>query len=357
MTLLIAFLLLSIVFSFLCSIWEAVLLSITPSYIKRKETESPAVGARLVKLKANIDKPLSAILTLNTIAHTVGAIGVGSQATAIFGATTISFFGINIAYESIIATLMTLAILFLSEIIPKTIGANNWKGLAPITAKCLNGLLIILSPFVWVSTQLTKVLKKDKSKSVFSKQDYMAMTEVIGESGELDDADYNLIKNTLSFDEVKAEEIMTPRTVVVMAEENKSLEDYYQEQKDFPFSRIPLYNDTQDSVTGVLLKDDFLVELVEGNGKKLLKDIKREVCFVDKGLSVRDAFTKLNEKQSHMAIVVDQYGALSGVLTMEDVFETLFGLEITDESDFTNDMQQYAKKIWSQRSKKLGISE
>ena len=224
MTLLIGFFLLSIIFSFLCSIWEAVLLSVTPSYVKVKENESPAVGQLLAQLKADIDKPLSAILTLNTIAHTVGAIGVGAQAGQLFGTSTIGLAGVEITYESIIATLMTLAILFLSEIIPKTLGANNWKQLAPFTARSLRGLMFVLHPFVWLSNQLAKILKKDKSKSVFSRQDFAAMAEVVEESGEIAPEDLLLITNVLKFDELTARDVMTPRIVMVMADENQRIQ-------------------------------------------------------------------------------------------------------------------------------------
>lgn len=357
MGLLLSFFLLSIIFSFLCSIWEAVLLSITPSYIKRKENESPAIGALISKLKKDIDKPLSAILTLNTIAHTVGAIGVGAQAGAVFGSGGFDIFGFELPYESVIATVMTLAILFLSEIIPKTIGANRWQDLAPFTARSLNLLLIILKPFVWMSNQITKLLKKDKSKSVFSKQDFAAMAEVVNESGEITEGDVELIRNVLEYDRLTAEDVMTPRPVMIMAEENTSLEEFYNTQKNLVFSRIPLYKGSKDVVTGFILKSDMLQGMLEGNGKEKLSAIKREIPVLSKKQTLRQVFEALNDQRGHMAVVADEYGAITGLVTLEDVIETLFGLEIMDETDSVSDLQSFARKKWEERAKKLGLIE
>lgn len=353
MTLLIGFFLLSILFSFLCSVWEAVLLSITPSFIKRMENEKPRTGKLLAQLKTDIDKPLSAILTLNTIAHTVGAIGVGAQAGKLFGENYFSVLGFQLTYESVIATLMTLAILFLSEIIPKTIGANNWKKLAGFTTRSLNFLVIALKPFVWLSTLITRTLKKDKVKSVFSKQDFAAIAEVARESGGIQEGDHTVIKNILRFDELVAKDIMTPRTVMVMAEEHQTIGDFYETHKKLVHSRIPLYAGKQDSVTGVLLKDDLLQQMIEGNHNEKLKSISREIEVIKDSLSLRKSFDRLQDKRAHMAVVVDEYGSLLGLITLEDIFETLLGLEIMDETDAISDLQAYARKIWQERSKKI----
>ncbi|MDW3647791.1 MAG: CNNM domain-containing protein [Bacteroidia bacterium] len=357
MGLLLGFFALSIIFSFLCSVWEAVLLSITPSYIKRKQNEAPAVGNLIANLKKDIDKPLSAILTLNTIAHTVGAIGVGAQAGAVFGDGGLDIFGFQIPMESIIATVMTLAILFLSEIIPKTLGANRWKEWAPFTARSLNFLLLILKPFVWLSNQITKLLKKDKSKSVFSKQDFAAMAEVVNESGEITEGDVELIRNVLEYDRLTAEDVMTPRPVMIMAEENTSLEEFYKTQKNLVFSRIPLYKDSKDVVTGFILKSDMLEGMLEGSGKEKLSSIKREIPVLSKKQTLRQVFEVLNDQRGHMAVVADEYGAITGLVTLEDVIETLFGLEIMDETDSVSDLQSFARKKWEERAKKLGLIE
>ena len=357
MGLLIAFFLLSIIFSFFCSIWEAVLLSISYSYIKRAETEHPSTGKILSRLKKDIDQPLSAILTLNTIAHTVGAIGVGVQAGKVFGANYFSLLGFSISYESIIATLMTLAILFLSEIIPKTIGANNWKNLAPFTARSLNILLVILKPFVWVSNFITRSLKKDKGKSVLSKKDFSVITDMLGESGEIDQRDYTLIKNVLRFDKLIAKDVMTPRSVMVMANESQTLQSYYDSAQPMVFSRIPLYHEQKDKLTGMLLKDDLLQNLVEGKADQPLSSIKREVPMISENMILKKMFETLQENREHLAVVLDEFGTVTGLVTLEDIFETLLGLEIMDETDSISDLQKYARQKWEQRAKKLGLIE
>ncbi len=357
MALIITFFLLSIIISFLCSIWEAVLLSITPSFIKRKQQDSPELGKLLAKLKGDIDTPLAAILTLNTIAHTVGAIGVGAQAAAIFGTQSAHFFGFEFGYESIIAAAMTLAILLLSEIIPKTIGANNWQSLSNFTARSLVVLTFVLKPFVWIAKLITKSLNKGEKKSVFSRRDFAAMTDVVGESGLIKQADHTLIKNVLGFDELTAKDVMTPRTVMVMADENQSISDYFEQKKFMQFSRIPLYNGNKDSVTGTLLKSDLLLAVIEGKGAEPLKTVKREIAIIPEDFSLRKAFEKMNERRGHIAVTVDEYGGLSGLITMEDVFETLFGREIMDETDSISDLQAYARKKWKERAKKLGLIE
>lgn len=355
MPLLIGFFLLSIIFSFLCSVWEAVLLSITPSFIKRMEKERPHLGQLIAGLKGDIDKPLSAILTLNTIAHTVGAIGVGAQAGKLFGSDGFALAGFTLTYESIIAALMTLAILFLSEIIPKTIGANNWRSLAGFTARSLNFLVTALKPFVWLSYKLTGILKKDKSKSVFSKRDFAAMTEVVSESGALEQADIRLIKNLLKFDDLTAQDVMTPRTVMVMADEAQTLQSFYQLSRPLQYSRIPLYQGTPEKVTGLLLKNDLFDKLLNGSKNEPLHSLKRQVEMVPYNMSLRKVFDKLQSRREHLAIVVDEFGGPIGLVTLEDVIETLLGLEIMDETDSIADLQQYARNLWQERSRKLGM--
>ncbi len=357
MTLLIAFFLLSIIFSFLCSVWEAVLLSINPSFIKRKEQEAPALGKLLVELKEDIDQPLSAILTLNTIAHTVGAIGVGAQAGTLFKGNSINFLGLDVPIESIIATLMTLGILFLSEIIPKTVGANNWQSLAGFTARSLRILLIILAPFVWITNLLTRSLKKDKKKSVFGKQDFAAMAEIVTESGEIQEGDFQLIKNVLRFDELTARDVMTPRPVMVMANESQTIREFYESSKPLIFSRIPLFREARDSVTGLLLKDDLLSAIIEGRGEDNLDSIKREPPFLRENMPLREVFLLLREKREHLGVIMDEFGSSIGLLTLEDVFETLFGIEIMDETDSVSDLQAYARQRWEIKAKKLGLIE
>ena len=208
---------LSIGFSFLCSILEAVLLSITPSFIRKPQQSNPTLYLYLRTFKKDIDRPLSAILTLNTIAHTVGAIGVGAQAAVVFGSTAITVFSFSIAAESIVATVMTLAILLLSEIIPKTLGANYWKALALLTVSILKFLMKLLMPLVWVSQLITKKLKNEKDKSVLSRADLMALTIATQEYGVLSNPETTVIQNVLNLPKTKIHDIMTPRSVLFSA--------------------------------------------------------------------------------------------------------------------------------------------
>jgi CBS domain containing-hemolysin-like protein len=351
---LVFFFLLSILFSFLCSIWEAVLLSITPSFINRKVQEGSSIGEDLQVFKEDIDRPLSAILTLNTIAHTVGAIGVGAQAANVFSGTPTIM---GIPSETIVASVMTLAILILSEIIPKTIGANLWQELAGFTVKSLKFLMFILAPFVWVSQLITKNLKRDKDKSIFSKADLAAMTHVGEKSGVLAVSESTIIKNLLRFEEINVKDIMTPRSVMVLADENTTLMDFYKNNQPLQFSRIPVFHNTTDNITGIVLKDDLLQYLVEDKDDVLLRDLKRELIAVRDDKPLPELFDALTNNRAAIAIVIDGYGTLVGLVTMEDVFETLLGLEIVDESDGVADLQKLARKQWEERAKKLGLIE
>jgi len=353
MILLIFFFLFSILFSFLCSVLEAVLLSITPSYIQRAIMEETSVGTTLKEYKRDIDKPLSAILTLNTIAHTVGAIGVGAQAGHLFGENYIDVAGLfSISYESIIAGGMTLAILILSEIIPKTIGANNWKRLAPFTVRSLRVMIWILKPLVWLSQLITKTLKKDKDRSVLSRADFAAMTREGEQTGALDKSESAIIKNLLAFERKTVRDIMTPKTVVTMANENTSLRAFYDGNNPLPFSRIPIFKETRDHVTGIVLKDELLQNLVEDNGTLQLKEIKRSIDFVQDDMPLPKLFESLTNEKQHLFIVSDDFGVVVGIVTMEDLFEDLLGKEIVDESDAVVDLQKLAKEQWEKRAKK-----
>lgn len=339
MTLLIIFFVLSIAFSFICSILEAVLLSITPSFIRKQEEDNPRLYANLMYFKEDIDRPLSAILTLNTIAHTVGAIGVGAQASAAFGSTAIHIFSFSITAESVVAAVMTLAILVLSEIIPKTIGANNWKNLASISVVVLKWLIKILAPFVWLSQLITKRLKNEKNVSVLSRADLKAMTVAISKEGQLDHTEANVIQNVLNLPNKTIHNIMTPRTVLYSAIESDTLEFLSKEERFKQFSRIPLFDETKEKVLGMVLKSEVLENIIAGNAHKRLNTIIRPINFVQEDVFLADFFRKNYEKQVHIYMVKDSYGSITGVVTLEDVLETILGYEIIDETDKIADLQ------------------
>ncbi len=351
MTLLILFFLLSIIFSFLCSIWEAVLLSVTPSYVKRIQQEGSPIGALLQSYKDDIDRPLSAILTLNTIAHTVGAIGVGAQAGKIFGSAYLDLGFTSISYESIIAALMTLAILILSEIIPKTIGANMWQTLAPFTVRSLNVLLWILTPLVWMSQRITKSLKKDKARSVLSRADFAAMAQAGEEEGTLDRSESNIIQNLLRLEKLRARDVMTPRNVMVVADEEQTLEEFWQTHQPLSHSRIPVFKEKSDHITGMFLKDHLLEALANDQNQKQLKEIRRDILHVNNTEPLPKLLDHLVNSREHIAIVYDEYGSVVGLVTMEDIFETIMGLEIVDETDTIENLQRYARRQWEARAK------
>ncbi len=355
--LLILFFILSITFSFLCSIWEAVFLSITPSYVELQQKEGTRVGLLLKKFKENVDLPLSAILTLNTIAHTVGAMGVGMQAEKLFDADKLTWLGITLPFspEALIGALMTLAILILSEIIPKTLGANYWKRLTPFTVNSLNILIYALYPLVWLSQIITKKLKKDKDRSVLSRAEFTAMAEIGEKEGIFKQEESKIIRNLLRFNTIKAEDIMTPRTVVKAASQDKSIEDFYTHNKNLRFSRIPIYQESKDQITGFVLKDEILSNIISGEGERPLSSIAREIMIVNEQMVLPDLFNKLMEKREHIALVVDEFGGMSGIVTMEDVIETLLGMEIVDELDNIEDMQALARKNWEKRARNLGL--
>jgi len=357
MILLAAFFCLSILFSFLCSIWEAVILSVTPSHLRKLEKEGASYSATLNEFKEEIDKPLSAILSLNTIAHTVGAIGVGAQAGQVFGSNSIGIFGLSLSYESIIASLMTLAILILSEIIPKTIGANNWKELLPFTIKSIKIVMFITFPLVWISQFITKRLKKEKVKSVFSRSDFKVMAEMGKDSGAIDKKESMIISNLLNLKEVRARDIMTPKNVIVAKNQELSIEEFCAIRENLNFSRIPIYETAIDTPTGFVLKDDILVELIDGNSNKKLKDVARKLIAVKEDFPLPKLFDNIIEKKNHIALVVDEFGAVVGLVTLEDVLETLLGFEILDEKDQIGDLRLQARDKWKERAKKLGLVE
>ncbi len=345
---LILFFSVSILFSFLCSLWEAVLLSISPSYMQVKLNEGQRVGLILKSFKDNIDRPLAAILTINTIAHTVGAIGVGQEATKIWSATNPWMTGV------VVPVVMTAAILILSEIIPKTIGANNWKWLAPFTVRSLDVVIKITYPIIWVCQLVTRAFNTSKEKNVFSRTDFLAMAQIGSEEGALDQTESAFIHNLMHFKNYKARDVMTPRTVVVTAPQNMTARDFYDKQDELVFSRVPLRVDfDQEAIVGYVLKDEVLEHLIDDEKDKPLSAFKRDMISVPEDYSIFQLFNDIIKKREHIALVVDEFGGMSGIVTMEDIIETLLGAEIVDETDTVVDLQEMAKNQWKSRHKRM----
>lgn len=343
-SLFLAFLILSIAVSFVCSLWESVLLSISPSYMQIELNKGSKSGYILRDFKSNIDRPLAAILTLNTIAHTVGAIGVGAQATVIWADSNPLITGL------VVPVLMTAAILILSEIIPKTIGATNWRVLAPFTIRSLSIVIKLLAPIIWMCQLVTGIFNADKEKQIFSRTDFLAMAQIGSEEGHLEESETQFIENLLQFKSRKVRDIMTPRTVIVTAPQTMTARAFYDNQDELTFSRIPL-RDTADSemIVGYVLKDAVLEHLIDDDDEKALSAFLREIIVVPESCSIFQLFNDFMQKREHIAIVVDSYGGTAGIVTMEDVIETLLGAEIVDETDVTVDMQDKAREIRRKR--------
>lgn len=347
MTLLILYATISIFFSFLCSILEAVLLSVTPTFISVKKQEGRKFASELEELKSDIDKPLITILTLNTVAHTVGAILVGVQAEKAFGD------GNNAV--AIVSTVMTFLILILSEIIPKTIGAKFWKELAGFTTTTLNILIFPLkyTGSLWLLQLTTKLIGSKGHASILSRDDFSAMADLAEKEGVFKNSESKVLKNLLTLDSVFAKDIMSPRTVVKTANSITTIEDFYNENKNLRFSRIPIFQKTSDNIIGLVLKTDVLDAMINNNGTAPLETIKRPIVLTKRNQPIPQLFEELIQNKNHMAAVLDEYGSFSGLITQEDIIETLLGLEIMDESDSVEDLQELAKKNLEKRIEKL----
>jgi len=346
--LLITYILMALVFSFLCSVAEAVLLSITPSYIAELQGRNPKLAALLKKLKQdNVDKSLAAILTLNTIAHTVGAIGSGSKATVVFGS----------AWFGLFSALMTLMILFLSEIIPKTIGAMHWRSLAGLTAQFVQILIWALYPLIWISEILTRLITRGKTTHVFSRDEFIAMADIGEQAGKIDQHESRIIQNLFRFGSLTSSDIMTPRTVISSLPQSMTVSEASAIKPPVSFSRIPLYQTDVDHIAGFILRDDLLHFKIGNRGETTLETLKRDIQSVPGKMSLSALLEFFLNQRQHIAIVIDEYGGTKGLVTMEDVVETLLGMEIVDEMDQAVDMQALARQQWEKRAKAHRLKE
>jgi CBS domain containing-hemolysin-like protein len=335
----------ALVFSFLCSVAEAVVLSVSASFIANLEKTAAKKAARLRQVKTNIDRSLAAILTLNTIAHTVGAGGAGAEAAAYFGD---NFVGIAMA-------ILTLLILFLSEIIPKTLGALYWRRLANMAAWFVQILVWVLYPLILVSEQLTKWISSGKSVHQFSRDEFAALADLGREAGHLDEQESAILRNLFRLSDLRAEDIMTPRTVAFTLQQDQTVRQVLETRTEISFSRIPIYASNRDEVTGFVLKTDMLLDQFRNDGQSPLRDIKRDIRAVDEQAPLRRVLEVLLDHRAHIVLVVDQYGGMEGLVTLEDLVETLIGIEIVDEADKIDDMRRLARQKWEERMRRIGI--
>lgn len=344
MTLLLIYMALALSVSFLCSVMEAVLLSISPSFIARQEQEGLWLGPKLRKLKDNVDKPLAAILSLNTIAHTVGAAGAGAQAATVFGD----------AYIGVISAVLTFLILVVSEIIPKTLGAAYWRQLSPFVVRSLEVTIWSMWPLVKLADSLTRMLTRGKEKGRIHREEFIALAELGAKEGVFHKYESRILNNLFCFREVRTKDIMTPRTVMFALSENLAVEETLSLHAHLPFSRIPVYGENLDQVTGFVLKSEVL-RAGQEKGATLLSELCRPLTVVSGDLPLHNLFEQLMAAKAHIALVIDDYGGTKGVVSMEDFIETLLGMEIVDEVDAVEDMQAMAREQWRQRARKLGL--
>ncbi len=345
MFLLITYVLIALVFSFLCSIAEAVLLSVRRPYIELLQQEGHPSGQLLADLKADINNPLAAILTLNTIAHTIGAAGAGAQAAVVFGDASVA----------IASAILTLLILVFSEIIPKTLGAHYWRQLAPATAYVLRGLVWVLYPFVVMSKFLTGGLSHGPTLTGFNRNELIVMADVSAREGQLGEQESSILKNLLLLGDTRVMDVMTPRTVIFSLSENLRVEEFFWKYEATRFSRIPIYQDDPEHLDGFVLRSDLLLAQARGNTDTPLSTYRREMPAIPETSNLQQAFDRLLRDRLQIMLVVNEYGETEGIVTLEDIFETIIGLEIVDEGDVLTDMQAYARRQWKKRARNMGI--
>ena len=319
--------------SFLCSVLEAVLLSTPMSYISMRENQGSKTATLMKQYKNNVDRPVGAILSLNTIAHTIGSAGVGAESIKIFGEQ----------YFGLISAILTLLILVFSEIIPKTIGASYWRSLAMPSTRIIRVLILITYPLVLLSELITKVFTPRGNQASMSREEVSAMVDVGTTEGIFRESESKLIKSCIALSGVKARQIMTPSIVVESACQDLTVKDF-QAKQSWSFSRIPVYAGDKDYITGYVLKDAVLKLLSEDQFHVKLSDLKRPILTFREEESVFQIWEKMLEKREHISVIIDEYGGLRGLVTMEDIIETMTGVEIVDEDDVAVDMQALAKE-------------
>ncbi len=343
-TLLVIYFAVAIGVSFFCSVWEAVLLSITQPFVAKKKKERPRTGVMLERLKSDLNAPLTSILTLNTIAHTVGAMGVGAQVAAITGGGF---------WEHLAGALMTLAVLILSEIIPKNLGARHWRKWAPWVGRCLIWLTRVMKPFV----RLVAIFAPGgHGQSEFSREELKVMGELGRKEGKLKESEMRILHNLLHLRDNTVHDVMSPRVVVFALPDSLTVAEFMQSHADTPFSRIPVYEKDLDDIRGFVLKGDVLTAAAQDRDDVTLSELMRDIPMLAATTPITGAFEEFLKDRRQIAGVLDEFGGFEGVVTMEDVVETLIGLEIVDEVDTTDDLQEWARTLWERRARRMGIS-
>ncbi|GAB7086829.1 CNNM domain-containing protein [Marinifilum fragile] len=326
---------------------ESVLLSTPLSFLNVKKENGVKSANTFIKLKENIERPLSAILSLNTIAHTIGAAGVGAEATKLFGEV----------YFGVISAVLTFLILIFSEIIPKTIGALYWRNLAMVSGLIINAMVFLTYPLVILTGYISKIFSRGEDEVSVSREEISAMAKIGTEEGVFEEKENRIIQNLIKLKSLNVTQIMTPRVVVAVANENMLLKDFLTDKRYLYYSRIPVYKENKDNITGYVFRQSAFEKMSDSGENLILKDVIRPIVVVSEFQTLLNAWDKLLKEKEHIALIVDEYGGMDGIVTMEDIIETLLGLEIIDERDKIVDMQQYAKERWKERKAKYNIFE
>jgi CBS domain containing-hemolysin-like protein len=348
MTLLVIYVLLALLVSFLCSLLEASLLTITPAAVNSAKQNNKRWAAKMESYKEDIDRPLSAILTLNTIAHTMGAAGAGAEYVRVYGN----------AGEAVFAAMLTLAILVFTEIIPKTFGSRYALQLAGTTTATLSVMITVLAPLVWFSRKLTGLVMPGgrTADTHMHREELLAMTRIGAESGQLLERESRFVHNLIHLHSMQAWDIMTPRPVIFALPESMTLADFVKATEDKPFSRIPLYKNSEDDITGFAIRDTaLLAHLKDVDGTGTLADVKRPIAVAAEHFHVDALFERFIAERHQIMLIVDEFGTTVGLITFEDIIETIFGFEILDEKDKVADLQLHARNLWRERARRMGI--
>lgn len=329
--------------SFLCSVLESILLSVNISYVMVLEKDRPSIGRLLRHQKLNINKSIASILILNTIANTLGAAAVGAQASLLFGSGAVVY----------VSVVLTFAILFLSEIIPKTIGAIYWKQLAPLAAQFIRIFIWITYPIILTTLFVTDRISKGKDDAnTLTKEELLESMLLSEDDGIIDEKESDVIENILSLDKVKVQSILTPRSVVFALEESTSIKEVMASEKEiFRFSRIPIYHGSIEDVTGIVMTKKIFQQALQDDSVSI-GSVKKEIYTINENIPVSKALDLFIKKKDHMFLVQDNYDQTEGIVTLEDCIETILGVEIVDESDGVADMRQLAKLKMKERRKK-----
>ncbi|MAS36633.1 MAG: hemolysin [Anaerolineaceae bacterium] len=342
---LVLYILLALGVSFTCSLCEAALFSTTHSHIELLVQGGSRVGLLLRRQKENVDRPIAAILTLNTIAHTAGAAGAGAEATLLLGNELVG----------LITVVLTLLILVFSEIIPKTVGALYWKPLSPVVAYVIQSMIILTLPAVWAFERMTRLMSPKEKLPTVTRSELEVMAEISSDEGALEKSEHKILTNLLHLSNAYVSDIMTPRTVMLALQEDMTVGEVLKKHKVLPYSRIPVFSETFDDIKAFVLRSDVLMEAAQDHDQVVLKSLTRPLDSVPENMTVDTVLVEFTNRQQHVFLVFDEYGGTAGIITMEDAIESLIGVEITDESDLVADLRELAQQRYQRQQKLLGM--